>query len=303
MTDKSSSQAIVLLDIDLLQPNPLQPRGHFDNESLSDLVSSIKKHGVLEPLVVAHTPAGYQIIAGERRWRAAQLAGLKQVPAIVKETTPQKMLEMAIVENVQREDLNPIERAIAFQRLTQEFGLSEKEIAEQIGKSLPYVVNTLRLLQLPDALKDGLIAGLITEGHARALVGIPDQQAMIQAYKQVLKESASVRRTEEIARRYKEMLLGIRSIRSQKVTQQIPDLDEKNYISQTKIPQIEKKLHQYLTQKLKLTGKKAKKLKVKLKRTVNRTQLVIQLNGNPIETNDHIKQLLDHLFANQDWLK
>ncbi|NOY15078.1 MAG: ParB/RepB/Spo0J family partition protein [bacterium] len=302
MTQTSSSQAIVLLDIDILQPNPLQPRGHFDDNSLSDLVSSIKKHGVLEPLVVAHTPAGYQIIAGERRWRAAKLAGFQQVPAIVKETTPQKMLEMAIVENVQRENLNPIERAIAFQRLVQEFGLSEKEISEQISKSLPYVVNTLRLLQLPDALKDGLIAGLISEGHARALVGIPDQQAMIQAYKQVLKESASVRRTEEIARRYKEMLLGIRSIKSTN-KDQLPDIDEAGYISQNKLPAIEKKLHQFFSQKLNLKGKNAKKLKVKLKRTTNRTLVTIQLNGNPLETNKGIKQLLDFFFGSDDWLK
>ncbi len=303
MTDKNDHKAhsVILLNIDLLQPNPLQPRGFFSQESIGDLVDSIKEHGVLEPLVIAHTPAGYQIIAGERRWRAAKEAGLKQVPVIIKETTPQKMLEMAIVENVQREDLNPIERAIAFRRLIDDFGLSEKEIAKQISKSIPYVVNSLRLLSLPDTLKDGLIAGLITEGHARALVGIPDPQSMIQAYKQVLKETASVRRTEEIARRVKEMLLGLGTNSSAK-SKDTFKIDEKLYISQNKIPLIIDKLKNHLAKKLKLPNSEAKKIKIKFKRTITRTQLIINIGGNPIETNNDIKKLLDYLFGSSDWL-
>ncbi len=293
----NNKNSIVLLSVDLLQPNPLQPRGHFDDQSLSDLVESIKEHGVLEPLVVAHTPAGYQIIAGERRWRAARMAGLYQVPAIVKETTPQKMLEMAIVENVQREDLNPIDRAIAFKRLIDDFGLTKEQIAKQVSKSVPYVINTLRLLELPDALKDGLIAGLITEGHARALVAIPDHQSMIQAYKQVLKESASVRRTEEIARLFKERLMGIGVPRSDSTS--LPKVKEKYFISQEKIPLIASQLKDYLKKKL---GPKAK-INVKLKRTITRTQLVINLTGNPLETNTQIKKLLDYLFRSKEWLR
>ena len=196
-------QQINQLPIEELQPNPLQPRGVIIPESLSDLVDSIKEHGILEPLVAAHTPAGYQIIAGERRWRAAKLAGFNEVPVIIKETTPQGMLEMALVENVQRTDLNPVDRAKAFERLSLEFGLSTTEISQRISKSPAYVSNTLRLLKLPDALKDGLLTGIVTEGHARALAAIEDTKAMIEAYKIIMKESGSVRRAEELARRYK----------------------------------------------------------------------------------------------------
>ena len=195
------NQQIVDIDTDSLQANPLQPRGTITPESLVDLVDSVKEHGILEPLVVAKTPAGYQIVAGERRWRAAKLAGFKTIPAIIKETSPQGMLEMAIVENVQRTDLNPIDRAKAFERLITEFGLTNSEISQRIGKSPAYVSNSIRLLTLPDALKDGLLTGLITEGHARALSAIDDPRLIIEAYKIVLKESGSVRRAEELARR------------------------------------------------------------------------------------------------------
>lgn len=195
------NQQVIDLEIDSLQANPLQPRGIITPESLVDLVDSIREHGILEPLVVAKTPAGFQVIAGERRWRASKLAGLKTVPVIIKETSPQGMLEMAIVENVQRSDLNPIDRAKAFDRLMSEFGLGNGEIAQKVGKSPAYVSNSLRLLQLPDALKDGLLSGLITEGHARALAAIEDGRQIVEAYKIILRESGSVRRAEELARK------------------------------------------------------------------------------------------------------
>lgn len=196
-------QQVVQLPVDQLQSNPLQPRGVISAESLVDLVDSVREHGILEPLVIAKTPAGFQIIAGERRWRAAKIVGLPKVPVVIKETTPKGMLEMAIVENVQRVDLNPIERAKAFQRLAEEFGLGTGEIAKRVGKSAAYVSNSLRLLNLPDALKDGLLSGLIMEGHARALAAIGDERLMIEAYKIVLKEAGSVRRAEDLARRMK----------------------------------------------------------------------------------------------------
>lgn len=192
---------VIQLPVDELQSNPLQPRGAISPESLVDLVDSIREHGVLEPLVVAKTPAGYQLIAGERRWRAARIVGLTAVPVVIKETTPKGMLEMAIVENVQRVDLNPLERAKAFQRLNEEFGLSTSEMARRISKSQAYISNSLRLLTLPDALKDGLLSGLISEGHARALAAIGESKLMIDAYKVILRESGSVRRAEDLARR------------------------------------------------------------------------------------------------------
>lgn len=187
----------------MLQPNPLQPRGLITPDSLNELVDSIREHNVLEPLVVAKTPAGYQIIAGERRWRAAKIAGLAKLPVIIKETTPQGMLEMAIIENVQRVDLNPLERAQAFKRLLDEFGLSTGEIATKIGKSAPYVSNTLRLLTVPDVLKDALASGATTEGHVRALASLEDPHLIVEAYKLVLSRNLSVRGTEELARKMK----------------------------------------------------------------------------------------------------
>ncbi len=191
------------LDITLLEPNPLQARAIFSQETLVDLSSSIKEHGILEPIVVAKTPAGFQIIAGERRWRAAKMAGLKKVPVVVKETTSRGMLEMALVENVQREDLNPIDRAQAFQRLVEEFGLPVSEIARRISRSDSYVSNTIKLLSLPDAIKDGLVSGATTEGHARAIAGLGETKLMVDAYKTILAENVSVRGAEDLARKLK----------------------------------------------------------------------------------------------------
>lgn len=193
----------VEIDIDMLQPNPLQPRGQILPDSLVELAESIREHGIIEPLVVAKTPAGYQLIAGERRWRAAKLAGLAKLPCVLRETSTQGMLEMSIVENVQRVDLNPIERAQAYRRLIDEFGLTATEIGQRVGKSGPYISNSLRLLELPDALKDGLLSNAVTEGHAKALLGLEDINLMIGGYKQILADNLGVRATEEMVRRIK----------------------------------------------------------------------------------------------------
>lgn len=195
---------ILELDIDLLEPNPLQPRGLITPESLVELVDSIREHGILEPLVVAKTPAGYQIVAGERRWRAAKIAGLKKVPVRIRETSPSGMLEMALVENIQREDLNPLERAQAFKRLVSDFGYTNTEIAVKTGKSQAFVSNTLRLLNLPDALKDALASGATTEGHARALAGLDDPHLIVEAYKEILQKNLSVRGAEDLVRKIKQ---------------------------------------------------------------------------------------------------
>lgn len=194
-------EQIYELEIDLLQPNPLQPRGLITPESLSELAESIRSHGILEPIVVAKTPAGYQIIAGERRWRASKVVGLPKVPVIIRETSPQGMLEMAIVENVQRIDLNPLERAQAYRRLMDEFGLTNQEISDRVSKSPSYISNTIRLLTLPDALKDALMSGATSEGHARGLAALEDPHLIITAYKEVLKRNLSVRGAEELVRR------------------------------------------------------------------------------------------------------
>jgi len=197
---------VVEIETSLLQPNPLQPRDTITPTSITELVESIREHGILEPLLVAKTPAGYQIISGERRWQAARILGISRIPAVIKEADSRQMLQLALVENVQRSELTPLERAKGFKRLKDDLNLSWPLIAGKIGKSVAYVINTVRLLELPDALKDGLLSGLITEGHARALGGIKDTRLMIEAYKLVLKEKASVRRAEEIGRLMKESL-------------------------------------------------------------------------------------------------
>lgn len=197
----NNDERIFELETDLLQANPLQPRGLITPESLAELAESIREHGILEPIVVAKTPAGYQIIAGERRWRASKLVGLVKVPVIIKETSPQGMLEMAIVENVQRVDLNPLERAQAYKRLMDEFNLSNAEISLRVAKSPSYISNTIRLLTLPDALKDALMSGQTTEGHVRALSSLEDPHIIIEAYKEVLKRNLSVRGAEDLVRR------------------------------------------------------------------------------------------------------
>ncbi len=273
--DQINSKQIVDLDIGQIQPNPLQPRGIITHESVSDLVDSIKEHGILEPLVVAHTPAGYQIVVGERRWRAAKIAGLANVPCLIKETTPQGMLELAIVENVQREDLNPIDRAKAFERLVEEFGLAKSEIAKRISKSAPYISNTLKLLELPDAIKDGLLSGLITEGHARALQGIHDMRLMVEAYKLVLKESASVRRAEEVARRMK-IAAG--------QTTNLPNTaksEQDKFIIDEKVDQFEDEMKDIL----------GKKVRVRLRRSMKQTKLFITLLGTPEGTEEKLIQI------------
>jgi len=199
MTEKR----IFELETESVQPNPLQARRLITPESLEELVVSVREHGILEPLVIAKTPAGYQIIAGERRWRAARVLGLKKIPVVIRETSARGMLELSLVENVQRDDLNPIERAHAFKRLVDEFSLPIIEVARRIGKSSSYISNSLRLLTLPDAIKDGLLSRSITEGHARAISGLGDTKLMVSAYKTILVQDASVRDAEELSRRIK----------------------------------------------------------------------------------------------------
>lgn len=222
-------KVIVELETNLLQPNPLQPRGLISPESLTDLVNSIREQGILEPIVVADTPAGFQIIAGERRWRSAKILGLVKVPVVIKNVNPQLMLEMSIVENVQREDLNPIERAQAYKRLIDEFGLSVTEVAKRVGKSLPYISNTIRLLTLPDAIKDALAAGVITEGHVRPLVSIGDHKLMLAAFKRILVEGISVRGAEEVARQVKTEIQEKEPVR-QGAKMHTPELDLKGNV-------------------------------------------------------------------------
>lgn len=259
--------SIYELEIDLIEPNPLQPRGLITPESLAELADSIRSHGVLEPLVVAKTPAGYQIVAGERRWRAAKLIGLKKVPVVIRETTPQGMLEMAIVENVQRVDLNPLERAQAYRRLMDEFGLGTNEIAVRVGKSPSYISNTIRLLTLPDALKDAVMSGQTTEGHVRALSALEDPHLIIEAYKEVLKRNLSVRGTEELVRRLRAQV-GLPPRKS-------AVLEDMRIISE-EVDSIENGLASILSRNL--------KTQVKLEQTGKKATVRMAIEGSPDQT-------------------
>lgn len=193
---------IPALPIDVIKPNPYQPRIEMQPEQLVELADSIREHGVIEPIIVTKKSDNhYELIAGERRWRASKLAGVEYVPVVVKEASPQQMLELAVVENVQRSDLNALEEALAFDQLAKLFSLTHDEIAKKVGLSRPAVANKIRLLSLPEELKRGLLEGKISEGHARALLGLDSRETMIATYKIILRDSLSVRATEELVRR------------------------------------------------------------------------------------------------------
>jgi ParB family chromosome partitioning protein len=188
--------------VSTISPNPMQPRTALDPEALEELAASIREHGLIQPLIVTEQgPERYQIIAGERRWQAARLAGLATVPVIVKEATPQQLLELALVENIQRADLNPLEEASAYRQLVDEFELTQEQVADRVGKSRVSVTNTLRLLRLPAEVKQALADGTIREGHARALLALPTAEAQVAALATVVNKALSVRQTEELVRR------------------------------------------------------------------------------------------------------
>lgn len=186
-----------------LESNPLQPRRHFDQAALEELAGTIRTHGLLTPVVVRRTAHGYQIVAGERRVRAARLAGLTRVPAIVREASNAQALEMALVENLQREDLNPLEAAEAYQRLVEEFALTQEEVAQRVGRDRSSVTNALRLLKLPRKIREDLAGGTLSEGHARALLGLERQADQLKARDLIVNKGLSVRAAEALVRRLK----------------------------------------------------------------------------------------------------
>ncbi len=196
----AGEERILQLPVEKIKSNPHQPRADFSYESLEELTNSIKEHGILQPLIVTRTDdGGYQLVAGERRLRAAQILELKTVPAVIRKVEEQQKLELALVENLQRKDLNPIEEAVAYQRLIDEFNLTQEEVAKRIGKSRTVITNTLRLLTLPTEIQKTLIAGKINYSTARVIVGLPPEQRM-SFFKKVLKQDLTVRAIEGQAR-------------------------------------------------------------------------------------------------------
>jgi len=222
-----SSENVIQVAVTSISPNPQQPRKQFDDEQLEDLASSIREHGIIQPLILIQgsTSNRYSLIAGERRLRAAKLAGLTEVPAIVRTVTEQEQLEFAIIENVQREDLNPLERARAYQSLLESFSLTHDDIARRVGKSRVSVTNTLRLLNLPAVAQEALLHGEISEGHARALLGLPNTRSIEAALDSVLSLNLNVRQTEALVNK----LVGKVSRPSVKTTRspEVEDLENR----------------------------------------------------------------------------
>ncbi|HLN18669.1 MAG TPA: ParB/RepB/Spo0J family partition protein [Patescibacteria group bacterium] len=191
-----SNQTLNEIDISLIVPNPHQPRIRFDEEKMKELAASIKEHGIIQPIIVSKNNGGYEIIAGERRFEAAKLAGLKKVPIVLRDVTAQQKLELAIIENIQRHDLNPIEEAKAYKKLMDDFDIDQEEVATKVGKSRSAVANKLRLLNLPFDIQIGLIGEKITEGHAKAILAITDPEKQRALYDLIVKNNLTVRQTE-----------------------------------------------------------------------------------------------------------
>jgi ParB family chromosome partitioning protein len=201
MPSEKTERVFMLVGIDEIVPNSSQPRKDFKEDSLEELANSIKEKGIIQPLVLRRAKGGYEIIAGERRWRAAQRAGLTRVPAIIKDVDARDALELALVENLQREDLNPIEEATAYEQLINDFGLTHEEISSRIGKDRSTITNQLRLLKLPEEAKRALVDGEITAGHARTLLSLGSHQQIRKVLDVIRKEKLSVRKTEQLVQR------------------------------------------------------------------------------------------------------
>lgn len=197
-TEEVENGGILEVRIGDVEPNANQPRKTFDDERLAALAESIKQHGVVQPLIVQQDGDTYRIVAGERRWRAARLAGLETVPVIVRDLSDRQVMEVVLIENLQREDLNPIEEAEAYEKLISEFGMKQEEVASIVGKSRPAITNSLRLLSLNDEIKSRVISGEISSGHARALLSLDDAKLRLKAMQEIIDKSLSVRETERL---------------------------------------------------------------------------------------------------------
>lgn len=233
----------VILALEEITPNREQPRKEFDEEKIAELADSIRQHGVLQPLLVRPmVTGGYQIVAGERRFRAARMAGLHEVPVVVRELEDAQVTELALIENLQREDLTPMEEAMGYQSLMEQYGLTQEQVAETVGKSRPAIANALRLLQLPEEIRELLELGKITAGHARALLSFPDEESRMQAAKLAAEQGITVRELEKMA---------------QKAGQPKKEKPRSSQRS-TYFDEVELSLHEYLGRRVKVAGSRKK---------------------------------------------
>ena len=200
--ESNDSSGTMMLKLSDIEPNRSQPRQDFDEEALRELADSIAAHGIIQPLLVRPLPdGGYQLVAGERRWRAGRMAGLTEVPVVVREMTDAEMMQVSMIENLQRENLNPVEEALGYKVLSEQYGLTQDEISKSVGKSRPVIANAMRLLKLPDEVLNMLRNGEISSGHARALLGFENQEELIQAAKAIVTNDLTVRDIEKAAKK------------------------------------------------------------------------------------------------------
>ena len=240
--------SIDLIDINRIKPNSKQPRKNFDEEKISNLAKSIKDNGIIQPLVLKECGNDYEIIAGERRWRAAKLAGIKSIPAVIMELTDQKVLEVSLIENIQREDLNPIEEALAFKRLIKEFSITQEDVSKVIGRSRTAITNTMRLLNLDKRVQQYLIEGVISEGHGRALLSLDNKNTQYEMAIRVIDNKLSVRETERL----------VRDILNPKVKE--PIVEEENIY----IKELQSRISEHFGTKVSIKTKKDNKGKIEL---------------------------------------
>ena len=199
-----SHEGILFLDLNDIKPNSKQPRKNFPDEKIDELARSIETHGIIQPIMVRPSGEGYEIVAGERRWRAARRASLKQIPCIIRELSEEQNMLVAIIENMQREDLNPMEEAEALNQMITSYGLTQEEVSKSVGKSRPYITNALRLLKLPAEIRDMVVEGNLSNGHARTIAGIKDLKSQLHLARRVVKDGLSVRETEALANKENE---------------------------------------------------------------------------------------------------
>lgn len=250
---EEKNESVNTIDINLIKANDEQPRKYFDDEKIANLAQSIKEHGIIQPIVLMKEGEYYSIVAGERRWRAARSIGLKEVPAIVMELSSKQVLEISLIENIQREDLNPIEEAIAYKKLIDEFSITQEELALKIGKSRTAITNSMRLLNLDKRVQDYLIEGVITEGHGRAILGIIDKSLQYEIAQKIIDEGLSVRQIEGL----------IRSLNEGKEKNN-KNSDQKVELNNPYINDVKEKLEGYFGTKVQLTSNKKNKGRIEI---------------------------------------
>ena len=245
------------LSIDDIEPNKGQPRKEFNEDALQELADSIKQYGLIEPIVVTKKDTHYEIIAGERRWRAARIAGVRKVPVVIREYTDQQRMEVALIENIQREDLNPIEEALAYQTLSDEYHMTQDQVADRVSKSRSAVTNSMRLLKLTDEVKQMLIDGMISSGHARCLVTITDPDVQKQCATEIFDEGLSVRETEDLVK-------NVQSIMTSSSKEKSKPTENKNEAIQAILDQYTENLKNVLGTKVKIKSSNGKKGKIEI---------------------------------------